>query len=137
MGFIILATMLLFTVVFIAVCRHEHKKRQAFENFLSSPDELNEKSLLKLCGDAEKEIILLLGQVLREKNNSINQLLTRVLDYESMWRPGLTRPKPLFLFLQCFWTTVGRNCLKILRLNWIIYEIECRNLSTKCCFIPG
>ena len=82
MGFIILATMLLFTVVFIAVCRHEHKKRQAFENFLSSPDELNEKSLLKLCGDAEKEIILLLGQVLREKNNSINQLLTRVLDYE-------------------------------------------------------
>jgi len=57
-------------------------KEAGFENFLSSPDELNEKSLLKLCGDAEKEIILLLGQVLREKNNSINQLLTRVLDYE-------------------------------------------------------
>ncbi|GAE90477.1 hypothetical protein [Acetivibrio straminisolvens] len=67
MGFIILATLLLFSVVFVVVCNHEHKKRQAFESFLSSPDDINEKSLLKLCSDAEKEMILLLGRVLREK----------------------------------------------------------------------
>lgn len=82
MGVIILATILLFTMVFVVVCNHEHKRKQAFESFLSNPDELNEKSLLKLCSDAEREMILLLGRVLREKDNSIDQLLTRVLDYE-------------------------------------------------------
>jgi len=33
MGFIILATMLLFTVVFIAVCRHEHKRGRLLKTF--------------------------------------------------------------------------------------------------------
>ncbi|HHV28356.1 sensor histidine kinase [Acetivibrio mesophilus] len=82
MAFIILATILLFSVVFVVVCYHEHRKEQAFESFLSNPDELNEKTLLKLSSDAEREMILLLGRVLREKNDSIEQLLTRVLDYE-------------------------------------------------------
>ena len=77
-----LATVLLFMLVFIVVLRHERRKRQAFERFLTSPEEFEEEALLKLCSGAEKDEILLLGQVLRDKQDAVNQLLARVSDYE-------------------------------------------------------
>lgn len=79
---LVLASVLLFLITFWIVLQHEHRKAQAFERFLSNPDEYGEEALLKLCSEAQREEILLLAQVLREKQEAVNQLLTRVTDYE-------------------------------------------------------
>lgn len=79
---IVLATLLLFAVVFCIVLVQGQKKRQAFYNFLYHADEYQEEMLLNLCSEEEGQMIRLLGQVLREKEEERAQLLERVSDYE-------------------------------------------------------
>lgn len=79
---IILATICLFAVVLGCVTHHEKKKEQAFERFLASPDLYSEEELRKLVSEADRKKISLLGQELRRMEESSNQLLVRVCDYE-------------------------------------------------------
>lgn len=79
---IVLATVLLFTVVFGIVLVQERKKRKAFCSFLYQADEYREETLLSLCSEEEGQMIRLLGQLLREKEEERAQLLERVSDYE-------------------------------------------------------
>ncbi|MDC7286632.1 sensor histidine kinase [Blautia schinkii] len=97
-----LISVLMFAAVFLVVVRHERRKARAFERFINSPDEFEEEALLKLCSDAEKNEIRLLGQVLREKQEDVNQLLTRVSDYEEYvesWAHETKMPISLLTFL--------------------------------------
>lgn len=79
---ILLATVLMFSFVFVIILFHERKKEEAFRQFLTTTDDSSEEALLKLCSASEQELILLLEKVLREKEMKTKQLLTRVTDYE-------------------------------------------------------
>lgn len=79
---IILFSLLLFLILLFVVIHHEHKYQDAFQNYISSPTEQNEETLLGLCSDSNKALIYLLGKSLREKEYENDQLLTRILDYE-------------------------------------------------------
>lgn len=81
-GAMLLATLLLFAAIFSVISHQEQKKGRAFEIFLGNPGEYEEEALLKLCSSEEREWLLLLGRVLREKEAAANELLTRVSDYE-------------------------------------------------------
>lgn len=82
LGSIILASVLLFAGVFALNCYHDRKKKQAFCAFLNNPDEFQEENLLKLCSEAEGDMIRLLAQMLQNKEDETQKLLTRVSDYE-------------------------------------------------------
>lgn len=79
---ILLSSILLFLFLLLIVTRREMKYQDAFRNYISSPTELNEESLIGLCCDFDKNIIRLLGETLREKKHENDLLLTRILDYE-------------------------------------------------------
>lgn len=79
---IILSSLLLFLILLFAVTHHEIKYQNAYRNYISSPTELNEETLIGLCSDSEKNVIRLLGKTLREKEYENDQLLIRISDYE-------------------------------------------------------
>lgn len=79
---IFIASILLFSTVCLLILRHENKKRKAFLAFLASPDEYNEKMMLKLVGDAGEDCIYFLGETLREKRKEYEKLAAQVSDYE-------------------------------------------------------
>lgn len=97
-----LASVLMFAAVFLVIVRHERRKSRAFERFINSQDEFEEEALLKLCSGREKNEIRLLAQVLREKQEDVNQLVTRVSDYEEYveaWAHETKMPISLLMFL--------------------------------------
>jgi signal transduction histidine kinase len=79
---IILSSLLLFLILLFAVIHHEIKYQNAYRNYISSPTELNEETLIGLCSDSEENVIRLLGKKLREKEYENDQLLIRISDYE-------------------------------------------------------
>lgn len=79
---IILSSLLLFLILLFVVMHHEIKYQNAFKNYVNSPTELNEETLIGLCSDSDYDVIRLLGKSLREKEYENDQLLTRISDYE-------------------------------------------------------
>jgi signal transduction histidine kinase len=79
---ILLLSLLLFLILLFVVIQHELKYQDAFRNYISSPTELNEETLIGLCSDSDKDLIRLLGKSMREKEYENDQLLTRISDYE-------------------------------------------------------
>lgn len=86
---LILISLLFYVVILSVVVQREKKYKNAFEDYIFAPTEQNEEALVELSGKADKEIILLLGKALKEKDFVNNQLVTRITDYEEYvesWR---------------------------------------------------
>lgn len=82
MTVIILFTILLFSALCYVLVRLEKRKESVFLDFLNNPDEYHEELLLKTVGQLQKEHILLIGRVLREKQSACISLLEQWNDYE-------------------------------------------------------
>ena len=98
----ILVTLLIYAVVLGTVSYRDMKKEKAFLNYLSNPDSYHETELLRVSSDAEKEMILLLGQTLRNKQESLDRLKIQVDDYEEYietWAHEIKTPISLLTFL--------------------------------------
>lgn len=79
---IVLATILLFAVVCCVLVHLERKREQAFLAFLYDPDEYHEQQLLETAGHAQREAVVLLGKILRQKQREYAKLQTQLSDYE-------------------------------------------------------
>lgn len=79
---ILLFTVLLFSALGCILIYFEQKKERAFLDFLNNPDEYHEETLLKAARHPQREHILLLGEVLREKQSACIRLLEQWSDYE-------------------------------------------------------
>lgn len=79
---LILGTLLLFGTTLTLVLHGEIKRRNAFEDYVDLPSELNEEVLLRLCSKSDEQLILLAGRKIREQQRENEQLLTRISDYE-------------------------------------------------------
>lgn len=79
---IVIATVLLFSLILCVIIHREQKKEQAFLSFLSNPDAYHEKLLLEIVSGIERESVLLLGKILRDKQLAYARLETQLADYE-------------------------------------------------------
>lgn len=77
-----LTALLMFAGILGVILCRELKRREAFENFIYAPNELNEEMLGVLCSSADAAMIALLGRELRKQQLEGEQLLTRLWDYE-------------------------------------------------------
>lgn len=99
---IVLASILLFALLFAGICSIEKRRRQAFLNFLGTPDEQNEAKLLRLISCADGELVQEIGQVLRKHQQSQRELLSQKKDYEEYvegWAHEIKTPISLLTFL--------------------------------------
>lgn len=71
---IFLFTVLLFTALCYVLIRLEQKRKQAFLDFLGSPDEYHEELLLKALPLSQRKSVQLLGGTLREKQCAYAEL---------------------------------------------------------------
>lgn len=81
-GAFFLATCFLFLTVCFVLVRHEKKKRQAFLDFLDSPDRYREQLLLDAVTADQREALRLLAKALRERQDDYAALATQLSDYE-------------------------------------------------------
>ncbi len=79
---IFLASALLFIILFLVLGHFEQKKKQAFLDFLTEPDNYHEEKLLKTICASETDAVRLLGKVLREKELACSKMETDLIDYE-------------------------------------------------------
>lgn len=79
---ILLATILLFSAVCYVLVRLERKRRQAFLSFIDNPDEYHEELLLGTVNMAHREEIRLLGEILRDRQDTYTELQGQLNDYE-------------------------------------------------------
>lgn len=99
---VFLFTILLFCMVSGIVVHREKQRRERFVAFIYQPDEVNEEALLKLAGEAEGEMLMCLGEVLRDGEESRRRMLARVSDYEEYveaWAHETKTPLSLLLLL--------------------------------------
>lgn len=99
---IVLATVIFFSVVCVALIRLERKKEQVFFDFLYDPDEYHEELLLENVSLAQKESIQLLGNMLREQQMIYTELKTKLNDYEEYvesWAHEIKTPLSLLTLL--------------------------------------
>ncbi|MDO4169962.1 MAG: sensor histidine kinase [Lachnospiraceae bacterium] len=99
---IVLATVIFFSVVCVALIRLERKRGQAFFDFLYDPDEYHEELLLENVSLAQKESIQLLGHMLREQQMIYTELETKLNDYEEYvesWAHEIKTPLSLLTLL--------------------------------------
>lgn len=99
---LILISLLFYVVILSVVVQREKKYKNAFEDYIFAPTEQNEEALVELSGKADKEIILLLGKALKEKDFVNNQLVTRITDYEEYvesWAHEVKTPISLLTIL--------------------------------------
>ena len=99
---IILSTLLIYVLVLGVVSYKDQKKEKAFLNYLGNPDPYHEAELMRVSNDAEKEMFLMIGHTLRDKQEALSQLKTRVSDYEEYietWAHEIKTPISLLTFL--------------------------------------
>lgn len=99
---ILLATVLGFTLVCLVIVHREQKRKQAFLDFLSNPDEYHEELLLETVSLSQQESIRLLGKNLRDKQLAYMELQTQLADYEEYvesWAHEIKTPFSLLTLL--------------------------------------
>lgn len=79
---IVLATVLLFLVVALALGNAEQNRENAFRAFLNNPDLINEENLIRTVSASEQESVRLLGTVLRKKDSAGSRARAAAEDYE-------------------------------------------------------
>lgn len=99
---IFLFTVLLFAVLCYGLIRLEHKREQAFLDFLGSPDEYHEEMLLKALPSAQRGSVRLLGGILREKQAAYAELQEQWNEHEEYveaWAHEIKIPLSLLTLL--------------------------------------
>lgn len=99
---IFLFTVLLFTVLCHVLIRVEHKREQAFLDFLGNPDEYHEELLLKSLPPSRREPVQLLGSMLREKQSAFAGLQEQWNEHEEYveaWAHEIKIPLSLLTLL--------------------------------------
>lgn len=79
---IVLFSLILFLCILFFVISHERNLQNAYKDYITSPTEINEETLLELSSDSDKQIIQLMGNTLKAKEQEINLLYTKIEDYE-------------------------------------------------------
>lgn len=99
---IFLFTILLFAALCHVLIRLERKRKQAFLDFLGSPDEYHEEMLLKSLPLPQGESISLLGRILREKQSDYTRLQEQWNEHEEYvetWAHEIKIPLSLLTLL--------------------------------------
>lgn len=99
---IFLFTILLFATLCCILIRLERKRKQAFLDFLGSPDEYHEEILLKALPLSQRESVQLLGGTLREKQSAFATLQDQWNEHEEYveaWAHEIKIPLSLLTLL--------------------------------------
>lgn len=99
---ILLFTGLLFFGVCFVLIRFDRKRERAFLAFLENPDEYRQEELLRMLSGTQGDCILVLGEILRKKEQSYEKLSTQTEDYEEYvesWAHEVKTPLSLLSFL--------------------------------------
>lgn len=99
---LILTSVILYAFTLFLIIKHESKYKSAYKEYIASPTEQNEETLIEISSEADKEVIRLLGRTLNEKESQNSQLLTRMIDYEEYvesWAHEIKTPISLLTLL--------------------------------------
>lgn len=99
---LILTSVMLYVFVLLIVVQREKKYKKTFEDYIISPTEQNEEEVIGWSSESDREIIHLLGHVLKEKDAVNNQMSTRITDYEEYvesWAHEIKTPIALLTIL--------------------------------------
>lgn len=98
----LLGSMGIYLVTGFMMHRSETRKIKAIMNFLEQPEVPMEEAALTLCVGGERQVIQMMGELLRENNGKILQQEAGILEYEEYiesWAHEIKTPLALMTFI--------------------------------------
>lgn len=81
-GLILLASLIFFAAIIFVMYLRETQKQALFQEFLTEPDEINTEKLLRVVSASEREQLQILGTILEENQERMQQMEDSLRDYE-------------------------------------------------------